>query len=75
MANTPQDDRFYKPNRLLKVFGISSLVMLIVTLWMVLDDFGREWKGYQLEFFSLKKKKYDALVDTTKQALDPTKLK
>jgi hypothetical protein len=29
------------------VFGVSSVVMLISTLWMFGDDHNREWKAYQ----------------------------
>ncbi len=75
MANTPQDDRFYKSKTLLKVFGISSIVMLVFTLWMILDDFGRPWKAYQLEFFKLKKDKYEKNITAAQQAIDPAALK
>lgn len=73
MANTP-DDRFYSPETLWRAFGISSAIMLLFTLWMVLDDFGREWKGYQREFLALKKKKVEAALETAKTQVDVTKV-
>ncbi len=75
MANNASDDRFYKPATLWKWFGISSICMLVFTLWMLLDDFGREWKGYQQEFFSLRQKKYDAWIAEAKQKVDENKVK
>lgn len=75
MANTPQDDRFYKGDTLLKWFAISSICMFVFTLWMVLDDFGREWKGYQREFFAIQQKKYDAWIQDAKGKVDENKLK
>ncbi len=32
------------------VFGVSTLVMLIATIWMMGKDHVREWKGYQLQY-------------------------
>jgi len=76
MANTPpQDDRFYKPATLMKWFGILSVAMFTVTLWMLMDDFGRDWKGYQREFFELRQKKYDELIAAAKQGIDENQLK
>ncbi|NBY19523.1 hypothetical protein EBQ74_04610 [bacterium] len=69
MANNASDDRFYKGNTLIKAFAISSIVMLVFTFWMVLDDFGREWKGYQSQFMALKAKKYQEQIDAAKGQL------
>ncbi|MEZ4752358.1 MAG: c-type cytochrome [Bdellovibrionota bacterium] len=74
--NTPeeQDDRFYRPSLLWKAFGIGSVIMLVVTIWMVLDDFGREWKAYQTEFFNLKEKKYNEWAKEAVGELDEDEL-
>src|SRR6185312_17391125 len=32
------------------VFGISSLAMLLTTIWMLAADHRREWKDYQRKF-------------------------
>lgn len=75
MPTPPSDDRFYKGNTLIRAFAISSIVMFLFTIWMVLDDFGREWKGYQREFLDIKKKKYEKQIEEAKTALDPNKVK
>lgn len=75
MAETPKDDRFYKPNTLLKAFGISSIVMMVFTIWMILDDFGREWKGFQREFFQLRTKKHTTAIEEAEKNLDQNQLK
>jgi len=72
MANFPTpDDRFYKKESLIKAFGVLSIVMLVSTLWMVLDDYGREWKGYQAEFMALKKGRAEKALEEAKAQIDP----
>ena len=73
--NLPSDDRFYDKHRLLRAFGISSILMLIFTIWMVFDDFGRDWKAYQARFFELRQKKYDEWIKKAQEAIDPAELK
>ncbi len=75
MANNASDDRFYQGKTLIKAFAISSIVMLVFTIWMILDDFGREWKGYQSQFMALKTKKYNEQIEAAKGAVDEAKLK
>jgi len=75
MSNTPwQDDRFYNPAKIKKVFAIASVAMMVVTVWMVLDDFGREWKGYQREFMEIKEKKFAKAAEDAKAAIDANAL-
>ena len=57
--NASPDDKFYKSETLLKAFGISSVIMLIFTLWMIFDDSLREWKKYQVNFFLYRKGKIE----------------
>ena len=73
--NASSDDKFYKSQTLLKAFGISSVVMLVFTLWMILDDFGREWKKYQADFFVYRKNKIEKQIEEAKQSLDEGKIK
>lgn len=76
MAKDSQDpSNFYKGNSLLKGFGISSILMFLITIWMVMDDFGREWKGFQREFQGIKKKKYEKLIEEENAKLDQNKIK
>jgi len=41
------DDTYFDIKRLHAVFAVSSLGLLIVTLWMLAADHWREWKVYQ----------------------------
>src|SRR5262245_46752830 len=34
------------------VFGLTALVVLLVTIWMFADDHSREWKNHQQTFFN-----------------------
>lgn len=44
------DDTFFNLRRLHVVFGVSSLVLLGVTVWMIVVDHRRPWKLYQRTF-------------------------
>ena len=47
----PATEQTWRDSKLLHViFGISSLAMLMATIWMLADDHNREWKQYQREF-------------------------
>gem|GEM_PF-2608510 len=35
------------------VFAIASIVLLFVLIWLVTDDYAREWKDYQRKFRDL----------------------
>lgn len=35
------------------VFGVSTLVMVLATIWMIADDYVREWKDYQADYFQI----------------------
>jgi cbb3-type cytochrome oxidase cytochrome c subunit len=43
-------DTHYRVGTLNRWFAASSLFLLAATLWMVLDDWYRPWKGHQREF-------------------------
>ena len=72
--NASSDDKFYKSQTLIKAFGISSVIMLVFTLWMILDDFGREWKKYQADFFVYRKNKIEKQLEEAKKEVDQTKI-
>src|SRR4030095_660476 len=44
---TEKPDRNYDSRELNKWFAIGSLVLLVVTLLMVGDDYSRQWKDFQ----------------------------
>ena len=50
MANKKNVGHAYNVDFLNVVFAASSIFLFITTIWMVFDDFDREWKGYQRQF-------------------------
>ena len=53
MANKKNVGHAYNVDFLNVVFAASSVFLFITTIWMVFDDFDREWKGYQRQFVLL----------------------
>src|SRR6266566_5546298 len=50
----PANEQTWRDSKLLHVvFGISSIVMLVTTIWMMADDHNRPWKEYQRTFRNL----------------------
>jgi hypothetical protein len=47
----PATEKTWRDQKLLHIiFGFSSIVMLLSTVWMFAVDHDREWKGYQRKF-------------------------
>src|SRR6185295_10425548 len=46
-------DRLYEAQTLHKWFAISSLLLFVITIGMVMQDYTREWKRYQRDFNKL----------------------
>lgn len=53
MANKKSVGHAYNVDFLNVVFAASSLFLFVSVIWMVFDDFDREWKGYQRNFVLL----------------------
>ena len=53
MADKKSVGHAYNVDFLNVVFAASSLFLFYTTIWMVFDDFDREWKGYQRNFVLL----------------------
>ncbi len=53
MANKKSVGHAYNIDFLNVVFATSSLFLFFTTIWMVFDDYDREWKGYQRQFVLL----------------------
>ncbi|MGB7220667.1 MAG: c-type cytochrome [Vicinamibacterales bacterium] len=56
------------------VFTASSLFLLLAVVWMVLDDFNREWKNTQRRFADLQYQVTQAQLQQAERAIDRTKL-
>ena len=52
------------------VFAVSSLFVLFSTVWMVWDDYDRDWKNYQRDFAALEMEVTRAGLTEAQQAVD-----
>ena len=48
-------DRHYNFGRMNILFAFSALALLVVTLWMMVEDFAKPWKRFQAEFRDLER--------------------
>ena len=65
----PATEKTWYDQKLLHVvFGISSFVLLVVTVWMFAADHVREWKGYQRTFRSVEERLTSWRIDATESA-------
>ncbi|HEY2379802.1 MAG TPA: c-type cytochrome [Terriglobia bacterium] len=67
-------DRLYGGDSLHKWFAISSILLFVITIFMVLVDYSREWKKYQREFVHLQVQRTQKDEQQFLQGLDRTKL-
>jgi mono/diheme cytochrome c family protein len=56
------------------VFAASSLFLFLSTIWMVWDDYDREWKNTQRRFVDLEMQVTQANLEKTRQSVDAQKL-
>ncbi len=45
------EERLYNPGRLNRWFAISSVLMMVSSIWFVYVDYERPWRGFQDEYF------------------------
>src|SRR6185312_14668124 len=57
------------------VFAASSLFLFLSVIWMVWDDFDRDWKKTQRRFVDLQYQVTQAQLDQASKAIDQNKLK
>ncbi len=63
-------DRLYQVDNLHKWFAISSLLLFAFTVWMILNDYSREWRQYQRGFNQLSIERTQADMDNAAGAID-----
>src|SRR6188508_2871173 len=56
------------------VFAASSIFLFLSTIWMVWDDFDREWKNTQRQFTQLELEVTRAQLTASQRAVDRGKL-
>lgn len=74
MADKKAVGHAYNIDFLNVVFAASSIVLLITVVWMVWDDFDREWKNYQRRFVRLETEVTQAGLQRAEQAIDANRL-
>ena len=57
-------DTHYFVGKLNTWFAVSSVLLLIASFWMVIDDWNRPWKRYQREFREIETEKAKAELET-----------
>src|SRR5262245_51549338 len=56
------------------VFAASALVLFIYVVWMVWDDYDRDWKNVQRRFTQLETEVVNASLQQAERAVDRNKL-
>ena len=56
------------------VFAASSIFLFLSTIWMVWDDFDREWKNTQRQFTQLELEVTRAQLAQTERGIDKAKM-
>ena len=56
------------------VFAASSIFLLLTTVWMVWDDFDREWKNTQRRFVQLETEVTQANLERATRGVDQKKM-
>ena len=74
MANKKSVGHAYNVDFLNVVFAASSLFLFFTTIWMVFDDFDREWKGYQRQFVLLEGYVTSLELQAEEAGIDQTRL-
>lgn len=67
-------DRFYNFRRTNVVFAVSSLALLAVTGWMVLDDYNKPWKRFQAQFRSLERATLRQQAEAERQRIEESEI-
>jgi cytochrome c2 len=65
----------YDTKVLNKIFAVVSVVFLLVTIWMVLDDYIRPWKAVQVKALDIEKQKIQEKIREIDGSIDGNKLK
>lgn len=74
MSNKNEPGMAYDTKKLNKVFAFLSILFLITTFWVFLDDYMRPWKAVQVEAMKIKKQKLEEKLAAAQQEIDEKKL-
>jgi len=62
-------DRHYNFGRMNILFAFSALALLVVTLWMMVEDFAKPWKRFQAEFRDLERQDLERQAEAERQQI------
>ncbi len=74
MAKKHEPGMAYDMNKLHKVFAFFSLVLLMSTVWVFLDDYIRPWKAVQIEAMKIEKQKIAEEIAAEEKVISKEKL-
>ena len=69
-AQLTEQERHYEPSGLNRLFAWSSLALLGAVVWSIVDDYTREWKGFQREFKEIEIARLNEEIGKTRQEID-----
>ena len=61
--------------KLNKIFAFLSVIFLMTTVWVFLDDYIRPWKAVQIKALQIKRAKLEAKIKKAQEGMDEKKLK
>ena len=64
----------YDTKVLNKIFAITSVIFLLVTIWMIFDDYIRPWKAIQVKAMDIEKQKIQEKIKEIDGSLDGKQL-
>jgi len=67
-------DRHYNFRRTNVVFALSSIALLLVTIWMVVPDYAKPWKRLQSQFRELEREAVVEELEAERQSLNANEL-
>ena len=73
-VGTPRYENVYSVPRLNLIFAISAVILLISIVWMVMDDYTREWKQVQRDFNRAEVERTQAEIQSAAGEVDSTRL-
>ena len=65
----------YDTKVLNKIFAVLSVTFLLVTIWMIFDDYIRPWKAVQVKALDIEKQKIQEKIKEIDGSIDGNKLK
>lgn len=69
MSKKHEPGMAYDMEKLNKIFAFLSIIFLITTIWVFLDDYMRPWKKYQIEAMQVKRDSIEKNINIENEAI------